>query len=63
MKRPTPKKEIPQNLYVCNGCGYEYNPAIGDPENDIRPGTSFEKLPDEWICPECGEDKTGFIKA
>lgn len=63
MKRPTPKKEIPQNLYVCNGCGYEYNPAIGDPENDIRSGTSFEKLPDEWICPECGEDKTGFIKA
>lgn len=62
MKKPTPKKELPQNLYVCNGCGYEYNPAIGDPESDVRPGTSFDKLPEEWICPECGEDKSTFIK-
>ncbi len=62
MKRHTPKKAAPQNLYVCNGCGYEYDPAIGDPDNDIRPGTQFDKLPEEWICPECGEAKTSFIK-
>lgn len=62
MKRPVVKKELPQGLYVCNGCGYEYDPALGDPENDVRPGTKFDKLPEEWICPECGEDKTNFIK-
>lgn len=45
-----------------NGCGYEYDPAIGDIENDIYPVTQFDKLPEEWICPECGEDKNSFIK-
>lgn len=64
MKRAVPKKVAPDYpRYVCNGCGYEYDPALGDPENDIRPGTLWEKLPDEWICPECGEEKDQFIKA
>jgi len=64
MKRATPKKTAPAyDCFVCNGCGYEYDPAVGDPEGDIRPGTLFEKLPDEWICPECGESKDQFIKA
>ena len=39
--------------YVCP-CGYEYDPAVGDPDNGIAPGTKFEDLPDTWVCPECG---------
>ena len=64
MKRPTPKKERPSaKSYVCGGCGYEYDPMKGDPENDIAPGTTFDKLPAEWVCPECAEEKTSFIEA
>lgn len=64
MKRAVPKKVAPSwKLYVCSGCGYEYDPAVGDPENDILPGTLFDALPDEWICPECGEEKDQFIEA
>lgn len=63
MKRSVPKKVKPTwKHYVCNGCGYEYDPAIGDPESDIRPGTLFDALPEEWICPECGEEKANFIE-
>jgi len=63
MKRAIPKKEIPTwKRHVCNGCGYEYDPAVGDEENDIKPGTLFEALPEEWICPLCGEDKDMFIE-
>ena len=40
----------------------EENPANGDPEGDIDPGTLFEKLPEEWICPDCGESKDMFIE-
>lgn len=64
MKRKIPKKAASAwKTYVCNGCGYEYNPAVGDAENDIQPGTNFEALPEEWICPECGEEKENFIEA
>lgn len=41
-------------------CGYVYDPEIGDPENGVAPGTSFEDLPDEWVCPVCGMAKDGF---
>ena len=47
--------------HVCELCGYEYDPAEGDPENGIEPGTSFDSLPDEWICPVCGESKMAFV--
>jgi rubredoxin len=46
--------------YRCNVCGYIYDPANGDPENDIPAGTAFENLPDNWVCPECGVPKSGF---
>jgi alkylation response protein AidB-like acyl-CoA dehydrogenase/rubredoxin len=63
MKRAVPKKiKHDWKHYVCNGCGYEYDPAVGDPEDDIQPGTLFEALPEEWICPECGEEKENFIE-
>lgn len=63
MKKYVPKKVAPTwKRYVCNGCGYEYDPAIGDIENDISPETLFEALPEEWICPDCGEEKDNFIE-
>ena len=64
MKRHVPKKIAPTwKTYVCTGCGYEYDPEIGDEENEIESGTLFEKLPEEWICPDCGEEKSNFIEA
>ncbi|MGJ0847149.1 acyl-CoA dehydrogenase family protein [Tissierella praeacuta] len=63
MKKAIPKKVSPTWKYhVCNGCGYEYNPTVGDPEGEISPGTTFEKLPEEWTCPSCGEEKDMFIE-
>lgn len=46
--------------YICEPCGYVYDPAIGDPDEDVAPGTAFEDLPDDWVCPVCGEDKDHF---
>ncbi len=47
--------------YRCEVCDYIYDPVLGDPENGIEPGTSFDSLPDEWICPVCGESKMAFV--
>ena len=46
--------------YECTMCGYVYDPAVGDPENGIEPGTSFTDLPDDWVCPDCGVGKDEF---
>ncbi|MDD4876948.1 MAG: rubredoxin [Dehalococcoidales bacterium] len=46
--------------YECAICGYIYDPEIGDPDSDIKPGTSFEELPDDWVCPICGAAKDDF---
>ena len=46
--------------YVCNVCGYEYDEAVGDPDNGIAPGTKFEDLSDDFVCPVCGVDKEAF---
>lgn len=48
--------------YVCDVCGYEYDPAVGDPDNGIAPGTAFEDIPDDWVCPTCGVGKDMFSK-
>jgi rubredoxin len=48
--------------YLCTVCGYIYDPAAGDPENGIRPGTPFADLPEDWACPECGVGKELFEK-
>jgi rubredoxin len=48
--------------WVCQICGYVYDPAKGDPDGGIEPGTSFEDLPDGWVCPECGAGKDEFQK-
>lgn len=46
--------------YVCVECGYIYDPQVGDLENGIAPGIDFEDLPEDWICPVCGEGKYFF---
>lgn len=46
--------------YVCDVCGYVYDPAEGDSENNVPPGTPFEKLPEDWVCPVCGAAKDEF---
>ncbi|VAX19901.1 Rubredoxin [hydrothermal vent metagenome] len=48
--------------YVCNICGYLYDPAVGDPDSGIEPGTAFDDLPEDWVCPECGVPKDQFTK-
>ncbi len=64
MKRPQPPKPEPIGAtYICSGCGYEYDPAQGDEASEIPPETLFEQLPEDWVCPECGEGKEQFIKA
>jgi flavin reductase (DIM6/NTAB) family NADH-FMN oxidoreductase RutF/rubredoxin len=46
--------------YKCLMCGYIYDPKAGDPENGVAPGTAFEDLPDDWVCPDCGVGKEEF---
>lgn len=48
--------------YRCIVCSWEYDPAIGDPDGGIAPGTPFEKIPDDWKCPVCGAAKSDFEK-
>ena len=46
--------------FICDICGYIYEPGAGDPGNGVEPGTPFEDIPDAWVCPECGADKDNF---
>ncbi len=48
--------------YVCTICGYVYDPAVGDADAGIAPGTSFADLPADWECPDCGVGKDDFEK-
>lgn len=64
IKRPLPPKKEPIGpRYVCNGCGYEYVPELGDEDADIPEGTQFKDLPADWVCPECSEEKDHFVEA
>ncbi|MBM3118617.1 MAG: High molecular weight rubredoxin [Chloroflexi bacterium] len=58
------KKEAAPKMakYKCSVCGYIYDPEKGDPDGGIKPGTAFEKLPDDWVCPVCGASKDQFEK-
>lgn len=58
---PTAPSDDPK--YVCGVCGYEDDPALGDPDHGIEPGTKFEDIPDDWVCPLCGSPKAVFDKA
>ena len=46
--------------YICDYCGYVYDPEVGDPDNMIAPGTSFGNLPEDWECPVCGAIPESF---
>jgi rubredoxin len=48
--------------YKCTVCGYIYDPEKGDPDGGIKPGTAFEDIPDDWVCPVCGAAKDQFEK-
>lgn len=48
--------------WKCNVCGYVYDPETGDPDSGVAPGTPFESLPDNWVCPICGASKDMFEK-
>lgn len=48
--------------YVCEICGYVYDEAQGDPENGIAPGTVWEDVPEDWVCPLCSVSKEHFTK-
>ena len=63
MKRALPKIEKkPKKLGVCLGCGFEYDPDLGDVANEVAPGTAFKDLPEGWTCPHCGEGVRAFIE-
>jgi rubredoxin len=56
------KEERKMDKYVCKVCGYVYDPEKGDPDGGIAPGTKFEDIPDDWVCPVCGASKSEFEK-
>lgn len=46
--------------WICRVCGYVYDPAVGDADSGIAPGTAFADIPDDWYCPDCGVTKSDF---
>jgi flavin reductase (DIM6/NTAB) family NADH-FMN oxidoreductase RutF len=56
------EEEVKMDKYECTMCGYVYDPAQGDPDSGIKPGTPFDKLPADWVCPVCGAAKSDFKK-
>jgi rubredoxin len=57
------REEESMEKWVCQVCGYIYDPAKGDPDNGVEPGTKFEDVPDDWVCPDCGAGKSEFERA
>jgi rubredoxin len=60
---PRREKERVMEKWVCTVCGYVYDPAKGDPDSGIAPGTPFDKLPLDWVCPVCGASREDFEKS
>jgi len=52
--------EKKKKKYICIPCAYVYDPELGDPDSGIPPGTAFEDIPDDWMCPDCGVTKDMF---
>ena len=59
--KPSYKEENEMKKYECP-CGYVYDPEIGDPDSGIAPGTAFEDIPEDWVCPVCGLGKDAFTE-
>ncbi len=62
IKQESKKEDKKMARYVCKVCGYVYDPEKGDPDSGIKPGTPFEDIPDDWVCPVCGAEKSQFEK-
>ena len=60
MLQPFDDWEVSTDKYICDVCGYIYDPEVGDPDGGIAPGTAFEDIPDDWVCPVCGVGKDDF---
>ncbi len=56
------KEAFSMKKFICP-CGYEYDPAVGDPDNGVAAGTAFEDVPEDWVCPVCGLGKDVFEEA
>ena len=56
------KEKLHMEKYACV-CGWVYDPAVGDPDGGIAPGTAFADIPDDWVCPVCGLGKDAFSPA
>jgi rubredoxin len=56
------KEVVKMEQWKCTICEWIYDPAIGDPDSGIAPGTPFEQIPDSWVCPVCGATKDAFVK-
>ena len=56
------KTRKPMKKYICTACEWVYDPAVGDPDGGIAPGTAFNDIPDDWVCPVCGVGKDGFVE-
>jgi flavin reductase (DIM6/NTAB) family NADH-FMN oxidoreductase RutF/rubredoxin len=61
-KLKTPVSKPVAARYRCPACGFTYDPEVGDPDGGIAPGTRFEDIPENWVCPNCGVEKSDFIK-
>jgi len=61
-KKEQKKEEKTMDNYVCTVCGYIYDPEQGDPDNGVKPGTAFEDVSEDWVCPVCGAGKEAFEK-
>jgi len=62
IKKSKIKEVKKMDKYVCSVCGYVYEPEKGDPDNGVAPGTKFDDVPDDWVCPICGASKEAFEK-
>jgi len=62
IREEKPMEAKKMEKYVCTVCGYIYDPEAGDADSGIKPGTPFEELPDDWVCPICGAGKDDFEK-
>jgi rubredoxin len=57
------KRREKMETWQCSVCGYIYDPEQGDPDSGVNPGTAFEDLPEDWVCPVCGASQDQFTKA
>jgi rubredoxin len=62
LKMKSDERKRSMGKWVCTICGYVYDPALGDPDNGVDPGTAWEDVADDWLCPICGASKDDFEK-